>query len=476
MSEKIDETLKKIASAMSKENSQTSSNIETESKPENLLGEPDCPHCQGLGYLRKDVPLGHPDFGKVDICTCRHKQIAQQVGKRLYALSNLEDLHHLTFENFKPRGRVGLAPLQADSLERAYNHSRQFSQNLNGWLLLQGPFGCGKTHLAAAIGNFAVSMGVPTLFLTIPDLLDTLRFAFDSPDTTFEERFEEVRNSPLLILDDFGTQNATPWAQEKLFQIINYRYINHLPLVVTTNLALEEIEARISSRLRDPEIVTRVQILANDYRDPMDDTGYSDLSSLSMHRGRTFASFDLRKGEGIPAKDLKSLEKAFQLARQFAEKPSGWLLFTGPHGSGKTHLAAAISYYRADLGERPIFVVVPDLLDHLRATFSPSSAVSYDRRFEEVKNTQLLIMDDLGTQSTTAWAREKLYQLFNFRYNAELPTVITTADTLDDLDPRLRSRILDTRLCTVSGITVPSYRGVPRRQKSGSYSRKSSSA
>jgi DNA replication protein DnaC len=475
MSEKIDETLKRIAAGMSKANSQTSSNIETQAKPENLLGDPDCPHCQGLGYLRNDVPLGHPDFGKVDICTCRHKQIAKQVGQRLFALSNLEELHHLTFENFKPRGRVGLAPLQADSLERAFNHANQFSQNLNGWLLLQGPFGCGKTHLAAAIGNFAVSMGVPTLFLTIPDLLDTLRFAFDSPDTTFEKRFEEIRNAPLLILDDFGTQNATNWAQEKLFQIINFRYINHLPLVVTTNLALEEIEARISSRLRDPELVTRVQILATDFRDPMDDTGYSDLSSLSLQRGRTFATFDSRKGEGIPAKDLKSLEKAFQFARQFAEKPSGWLVFTGPHGSGKTHLAAAISFYRADLGERPIFVVVPDLLDHLRATFSPSSAVSYDRRFEEVKTTPLLILDDLGTQSTTAWAREKLYQLFNYRYNAELPTVITTSDTLDEIDPRLRSRILDTRLCTISGISVPSYRGSPRRGKSGSRSRPHSS-
>lgn len=452
---------------MSKANSPTSSNTKAQSKPEGFLGDQDCPHCHGLGYIRKDAPLGHPDFGKVDICTCRHNQIAQQVSQKLFALSNLEDLHHLTFDNFNPRGRVGLAPLQADSLERAFNHARQFSENLNGWILLQGPYGCGKTHLAAAIGNFAVSVGVPTLFLTIPDLLDTLRFAFDSQDTTFEERFEQVRNSPLLILDDFGTQNATKWAQEKLFQIINYRYINHLPLVITTNLALEEIEARISSRLRDPEIVTRVQILATDYRDPMNDTGYSDLSSLSLQRGRTFASFDLRKGEGIAAKDLKSLEKAFQIARQFAEKPTGWLVFSGPHGSGKTHLAAAISFYRADLGERPIFVVVPDLLDHLRATFSPTSAVSYDRRFEEVKTTQLLILDDLGTQSTTAWAREKLYQLFNYRYNAELPTVITTADTLDELDARLRSRILDTRLCTISGITVPSYRGVPRRGKPG---------
>ena len=70
--------------------------------------------------------------------------------------------------------------------------------------------------LAAAIANFAVEMGVPTLFLTVPDLLDMLRFSFDSEDTTFEARFNEIRNASLLVLDDFGTQNATGWAQEKL--------------------------------------------------------------------------------------------------------------------------------------------------------------------------------------------------------------------------------------------------------------------
>ena len=57
------------------------------------------------------------------------------------------------------------------------------------------------------------------------------------------------------MIDDLGTQNATPWAQEKLYQIFNYRYVNRLPTVVTTNQPLEEIEGRIHSRLRDPELV-----------------------------------------------------------------------------------------------------------------------------------------------------------------------------------------------------------------------------
>ena len=79
----------------------------------------------------------------------------------------------------------------------AYNQARQFAQTLKGWLLLQGGFGCGKTHLAAAIANFTVGMGVPTLFLTVPDLLDTLRFAYDDPEATFEQRFDEISRGPV---------------------------------------------------------------------------------------------------------------------------------------------------------------------------------------------------------------------------------------------------------------------------------------
>src|SRR4030095_11130182 len=129
---------------------------------------------------------------------------------------------------------------------------------------------------AAAIANYAVEMGVPTLFLTAPDLLDMLRFSYDSEDTTFENRFNEIRNASLLVLDDFGTQNATGWAQEKLFQILNYRYINKLSTVVTTNLTLDEIEARIRSRLSDPELVSSVKMSAPDYRRPMEDTSHPE--------------------------------------------------------------------------------------------------------------------------------------------------------------------------------------------------------
>ncbi len=418
-----------------------------------------------MGYLRADVEPGHPSFGKLEICTCRNRDVAEQVRERLFSLSNLDELKELTFETFQPRGRKGLGDLHATSIEMAFNQASIYAKSLKGWLLLQGAYGCGKTHLAAAIANFAVGMGVPTLFLTVPDLLDMLRFAYGAEDTTFEQRFDEIRNAKLLVLDDFGTQNATGWAQEKLFQIINYRYINKLPLVVTTNLSLSEIEARIRSRLRDPELVSDVRINAPDYRRPMDDMGHSALSSLDLLANKTFGNIDERRNEGLLAKEVKTLERALKAAHRFAEKPKGWIIFMGDYGSGKTHLAAAIANYRAGLGAPPLFIMVPDLLDHLRATFSPKSDVSYDRRFDEIRTSPLLILDDLGTQSMTPWVREKLYQLFTYRYNAELPTVITTADTLDEIDARIRSRMLDKRLCSIYGLSVPAYYGATKKKK-----------
>jgi DNA replication protein DnaC len=438
-------------------------NQASEYRAHDLPGDPDCPICQGVGYYRLDVPLEHPDFGKLQICTCRQGQVSQHIHRRLFALSNLESLSHLTFENFKPRGRVGLRPAQAESLELAYNQAFQFAQSLKGWLMLQGGYGCGKTHLAAAIANFAVSMGVPTLFLTVPDLLDSLRFAYDDPESTFEQRFDEIRDAPLLVMDDFGTQNATGWAREKLFQILNYRYINHLPLVVTTNLLLGEIEERIRSRMEDPDLVTRVHMRTPDYRQPTNEIGREEFSSLGLLHNLTFATFDLRKGEGLTADHIESLKRGLEAAREFAERPRGWLVITGPFGCGKTHLAAAIANYRSDLGHLPMFVSVPDLLDHLRATFGPYSNVTLDRRFEEIRTAPLLILDDLGTQSMTSWGREKLYQLFNYRYLAELPTVITTPEFKDEMDARLLSRMQDTRLSRIIALTAPSYRGVTRQ-------------
>jgi DNA replication protein DnaC len=418
-----------------------------------------------MGYVRADVPVGHAQFGKMQICSCRQGDLAERRLEQLRELSNLTALGHYTFESFIPEGH-GLTPDKRDNLRQAYERAYAYAQNPQGWLILRGGYGCGKTHLAAAIANARVALGHVAVFVNVPDLLDYLRASFSpAAETGYEERFDLVRNCELLILDDLGTESSTPWAQEKLYQIFNARYALRLPTVITTNHELEEIDVRVRSRMTDPVLCEIVGISAPDFRGSGVGQAQSELSSLTWHVDRTFETFEPR-GE-LPKEQRENLRRALDLAQAYAEAPDGWLVFTGPGGSGKTHLAAAIANaYGARSGRSALFVVVPDLLDHLRAAFGPQSMVPYDKRFEEVRNAPLLVLDDLGTESATAWAREKLYQLFNHRYNARLPTVITTAIPIDELDPRLATRIADTSRCTVFALTVPAFRGVaPARRK-----------
>ncbi len=114
-------------------------------------------------------------------------------------------------------------------------HATDYSRSPQGWLLFTGTYACGKTHLAAAIANSRADLGQPPMLISVSDLLDHLRATFSSnSQVSLDRRFEEIRSTPLLILDALGEQSPTPWANEKLFQIIDYRHLNKLPTVMTT--------------------------------------------------------------------------------------------------------------------------------------------------------------------------------------------------------------------------------------------------
>ncbi len=374
-------------------------------------------------------------------------------------------LSRMTFESFLPEG-VGLNEGGRVQIRRVYQQAVDYAEDPEGWLILRGGYGCGKTHLAAAIANYSTERGQPALFVVVPDLLEHLRATFaPHSQTAYDELFETVCTAPLLILDDLGAQSSTPWAQEKLYQIFNYRYNAELPTVITTNRRLEEIDPRLRSRMTDLTLCKIATIQAPDFRGS-GVHGVSEISSLHLHADQTFETFDPRTDE-LDAEEAENLARAFRLAEGYAEDPQDWVVFTGDYGSGKTHLAASIANRQVNLGNPALFVVVPDLLDHLRATFGPASLVPYDKLFDEVRGAPLLVMDDLGTQSATPWAREKLYQIFNYRYRARLATVITMREEVEKVDPRLRSRMLDLSRCTIYAILAPSYRGgrPPRRKR-----------
>lgn len=432
-------------------------NTAISSSTRNETSDSTCPLCGGVGFVVRNVPVGHPDFERLVPCRCHKETMREQYRAELCRMSNIGQLSRMRFDNFKPDG-VGLDETKRTNLRLTFGRALAFAENPRGWLVLLGKYGCGKTHLAVAIANARLERGEPALFVVVPDLLDHLRatFAPDSP-VSYDEQVEKVRTAPLLILDDLGTESATQWAREKLFQILNHRYNARLPTVVTSNRELEMIDERLRSRMVDPDVSVVMTISAPDFRGGGADLSQAtSLSSLEHHADQTFETFETRRNE-LGQEDSQNLQRALQTAKEFAENPMLWLVLSGPYGCGKTHLAAAIANYRAARGFPALFVVVPDLLDHLRATFNPTSPTTYDRRFEGIRSSSLLVLDDLGTESATTWAKEKLFQLFNHRYNARLPTVITTSDRPDDIEPRLLTRMLDVTRCTFFVITAPSY-------------------
>ena len=220
-----------------------------------------CPVCKGAGYLRADVPYGHPNFGKPIACECKEVERTARRRRQLQELSNLGELHDKSFENFNLN--------TSRSVYNAYHIALEYAEDPYGWLVLIGKVGCGKTHLAAAIANRLLARGSLVLFSTVSDLLDHLRATFVPTSTeVYDQLFQKMREAALLVLDDLGAQQSSPWANEKLFQLLNYRYNSRIPTIITTNnTGLQGVEERIRSRMSDTSLVTRVTFEdAIDYR------------------------------------------------------------------------------------------------------------------------------------------------------------------------------------------------------------------
>ena len=423
-----------------------------------------CPVCKGAGFVHPALDSGQVDFSRVVPCQCSKGELRKKKTEYLEKYSNLGSLSQLTFDNLSPKGKTTRHSERSEESQehfaQVYQAAKAFADNPEGWLVFLGPSGSGKTHLACAIANHRLSLGEPVFYIGAADLLDHLRSAFSpTSDTTYDELFERVKNVPLLVLDDLTLGSATAWAKEKLEQLLQHRFNTRLAMVITSDVPLERMDERLRGHLVDNEFC---QVWTIEPASPLESQGGLKLELL---RNMTFDNFDHKRLD-FPPEQRENLRIAFSRAEEFARSPEGWLIFQGVNGCGKTHLAAAIANYRLAQGKPVFFVVVPDLLDHLRSTFSPDSKISYDEFFEKIKETPLLILDDFGEQAATPWAQEKLYQLINYRYNARLPMVVTTCLSFDEIEPRISSRMADPKLSLLFNITAPDYRGnvKPTRQ------------
>lgn len=194
------------------------------------------------------------------LCSCRKVKTDGEKQRRLIRICQLPaNTEKLNFNTFK-RG------LEHPGVQEAYETALRLADGDNSvtWLSLLGQAGRGKTHLAIAVCRRWLDRGTSARYVYVPLLLDQLREGYNTEqrrnqaggwwELPYEKQMQTLRDVGLLILDDLGAQVPTPWAMERLGILIDHRYINGLPLMITCNKALDAIpgdnEGRIASRIR----------------------------------------------------------------------------------------------------------------------------------------------------------------------------------------------------------------------------------
>lgn len=233
---------------------------------------PDCGEKNWTFYLQ--------DGEEIDIpreCKCRREMRVEREERqrKIDAQNNQDKVQNLfdrsmmstrfkerTFENFK---------CYNDSLSFAYSTVKKYATNFDNVkykpqnsLIITGDVGTGKTHLAAAIANFLIKREVPTIFATMADFLQRIREGFDDGSNVLKE----LQTVPFLVIDDLGKENESRWVAEQVYQIINPRYENNLPTVITTQFTGKVLRAKLDSAVvsRLTESYFPIKIEADDYR------------------------------------------------------------------------------------------------------------------------------------------------------------------------------------------------------------------
>jgi DNA replication protein DnaC len=181
------------------------------------------------------------------------------------------------------------------------------------------------------------------------------------------------------------------------------------------------------------------------------------------------ADMDLNKyrvGEG--KKVYPCLQEARNLSVEMAEGTGDirWLVFMADRDRGKSYLAKSICKRWLERGQSARYTSVPDLLIELREGFKRDGEQSYYSMYQFFCKVSLLVLDDLGMeyhkrqndQDANDWAMEQLESIVNNRYENERYLIITTNKTLEELSPRIESRIRRYPKCRIVPLDSPEYR------------------
>lgn len=170
-------------------------------------------------------------------------QRKNDVISKLYTNSKMNiRLKTYSFDNYK---------ITADN-KKALNKAKEYTDNYiknieKGSLFITGGVGTGKTHLAASIANELIKNEIPVVFGTLINLLNDIKDSYNSDGEKEGYIIEKYSKVNMLIIDDLGKERPSEWTLEKLFTIINNRYENNLPVIITTNYNRDKLRERLAN-------------------------------------------------------------------------------------------------------------------------------------------------------------------------------------------------------------------------------------
>ena len=213
--------------------------------PGYLNENPACPHCSDSGYIGSSM------------CRCLQQLCIQEQQKELGAAFRGGE----SFDNFRldyystaviPQVKASARSVMERNLNYCRDYAKHFSTGA-GNLLLFGATGLGKTHLALSIGSAVGLQGHTVCYETAIDLFDKLQKARFTPNEERIAQAERLENCDLLIIDDLGTEMPGQFVTAALYGLLNQRLLGGKPMIITTNLTVEETSARYS-----PQIASRL--------------------------------------------------------------------------------------------------------------------------------------------------------------------------------------------------------------------------